>query len=86
VREVQLPGLGTVSGFNGKRDDTETFYSFTSFIAPATVYRYDIKSGKSTIFRQPKVDFNPADYESKQVFFTSKDGTRFRCSSRTAKV
>lgn len=76
VREVALPGLGTVSGFSGKRDDTETFYSFTSFIAPATVYRYDIKTGKSTIFREPKVDFNPADYETKQVFFASKDGTR----------
>lgn len=76
VREVQLPGLGTVGGFNGKRDDTETFYSYTSFTTPSTVYRYDMRTGKSTVFRQPKVAFNPADYETKQVFFTSKDGTK----------
>ncbi|GAX42516.1 peptidase S9 prolyl oligopeptidase [Tolypothrix sp. NIES-4075] len=76
VREVELPGLGSVGGFNGKRHDTETFYSFTSFTTPPTIYRYDIGSGKSQVFRQPKVDFNPADYETKQVFYRSKDNTQ----------
>ncbi len=76
VRDVVFPGIGTAAGFNGKRKDTETFYSFTSFTTPPTVYRYDMPTGKSTIFRQPKVDFNPNDYETKQVFYNSKDGTR----------
>jgi prolyl oligopeptidase len=76
VREVELPGIGTATGFNGKRKDKETFYSFTGFTTPTTVYRYDTASGKSTIFRQPRVDFNPNDYETRQVFYTSKDGTR----------
>jgi prolyl oligopeptidase len=76
VREVELPGLGSVGGFNGKRHDTETFYSFTSFTTPPTIYRYDIVSGKSQVFRQPKVDFNSADYETKQVFYRSKDNTQ----------
>ncbi|MEP7343500.1 MAG: prolyl oligopeptidase family serine peptidase [Acidobacteriota bacterium] len=76
VREVDLPGIGTAAGFGGKRKDTETFYAFTGFTTPTTIYRYDIKTGKSTIYRQPKVDFNPNDYETRQVFYTSKDGTR----------
>lgn len=76
VREVEFPGLGTASGFGGKRKDKETFYSFTSFTTPATIYRYDIPSGVSTVFRKPKVDFNPSDYETTQVFYKSKDGTR----------
>jgi prolyl oligopeptidase len=76
VREVELPGLGSVGGFNGKRHDTETFYSFTSYTTPPTIYRYDIVSGKSQVFRQAKVDFNPADYETKQVFYHSKDNTQ----------
>jgi len=75
VREVELPGIGSVNGFGGKRYDTETFYSFTSFTTPATIYRYDMVSGESTIFRQPNVDFNPEDYEIKQVFYVSKDGS-----------
>jgi prolyl oligopeptidase len=76
VRELELPGLGTASGFGGKRTDTETFYAFTSFTAPATIYHYDPRSAASTIFRQPKIQFNPADYETRQVFYPSKDGTR----------
>ncbi|MEH2456766.1 prolyl oligopeptidase family serine peptidase [Nostoc sp.] len=76
VREVELPGLGSAGGFGGKRNDTETFYSYTSFTTPGTIYRYDMITGKSTIFRQPQVDFNPADYETKQVFYHSKDGTK----------
>ncbi len=76
VRDVELPGIGSAAGFAGKRKDTETFYSFTSFTTPPTIYRYDMRTGKSTVFRQSKVDFNPNDYETKQVFFKSKDGTR----------
>ena len=76
VREVELPGIGTAAGFGGKRTDKETFYSFTSFTTPTTIYRYDIANGKSSVYRQPKVDFNPNDYETRQVFYNSKDGTR----------
>lgn len=76
IREVELPGLGSAGGFGGKRYDTETFYSFTSFTIPGTIYRYNLVTGKSEVFRQPQVDFNPDDYETKQVFYQSKDGTR----------
>lgn len=76
ARDVDLPGIGTASGFHGEREDKETFYAFTGFTTPTTIYRYDMVSGKSTIFRQPKVDFNPGDYETKQIFYNSKDGTR----------
>jgi len=75
-RNVDLPGIGTASGFGGKRKDKETFYTFTSFISPTTVYRYEPAAGKSSVFRQPKVDFDPIQYETKQVFYKSKDGTR----------
>ncbi|HEY9649548.1 MAG TPA: prolyl oligopeptidase family serine peptidase [Coleofasciculaceae cyanobacterium] len=76
VREVELPGIGSAGGFGGKRHDTETFYSFTSFTTPSTIYHYDMVSGKSTIFRKPTVDFNPEDYETTQIFYSSKDGTQ----------
>jgi prolyl oligopeptidase len=76
LSEVKFPGIGSADGFGGKPGDKETFYSFTSFTTPTTIYRYDMTTGKSTIFRQPKVDFNPADYETKQVFYASKDGTK----------
>ncbi|MEA5577853.1 prolyl oligopeptidase family serine peptidase [Anabaena sp. UHCC 0451] len=76
IREVELPGIGSAGGFGGKRDDTETFYSFTSFTTPGTIYHYDMKTGKSEIFRQPQVDFKPDEYETKQVFYQSKDGTQ----------
>jgi prolyl oligopeptidase len=76
VREVPLPGIGSAGGFGGKRSDTETFFSFTSFTVPGIVYHYDMTAGQSAIFRQPKVDFDPGRYETKQVFCTSKDGTR----------
>jgi prolyl oligopeptidase len=76
LRTVDLPGIGTAVGFGGKRKDKETFYAFTSFISPATVYRYDPQAGKSSVYRQPKVDFDPTRYETKQVFYHSKDGTR----------
>lgn len=76
LRNVDLPGIGTVSGFSGKRTDKETFYQFTGFTTPTTIYRYDITRAQSEVFRRPKVDFNPADHETKQVFYNSKDGTR----------
>ena len=76
ARNVDLPAIGTATGFGGKRTDKETFYTFTSFTFPATVYRYDMVTGKSSVFRKPKVTFNPEDFETKQVFYTSKDGTR----------
>ncbi|HWY74547.1 MAG TPA: prolyl oligopeptidase family serine peptidase [Verrucomicrobiae bacterium] len=76
ARQVDLPGLGSASGFGGKREDHETFYSYTSYTTPATIYRYDLRAGVSTVFRQPKVRFDPNDYESKQIFCESKDGTR----------
>jgi prolyl oligopeptidase len=76
LREVQLPGLGSAGGFGGKRGETETFYSFTSYTVPGVIYRFDARTGASTVFRQPKVAFDPAAFETKQVFYTSKDGTR----------
>jgi prolyl oligopeptidase len=76
LREVALPGIGSAGGFDGKRDDTETFYSFTSFTTPSTIYRYSLVTGESTLFRQPQVAFDPAAYTTAQVFYTSRDGTR----------
>ena len=76
VRNVELPGIGSAGGFGGKREDTETFYSFSSFNTPPTIYRYDIKTGISEIFRKADVKINPNDFEVKQVFYKSKDGTR----------
>ena len=76
LRELALPGIGTVSGFPGKRTDTETFYAFTGFTQPGTVYRYEATTGRSAVFRRPKVDFDPDRYETRQVFYASKDGTR----------
>src|SRR6185295_12066830 len=89
-RELDLPGLGSVEGFTGQRQDRETFYSFTSYTTPGTIYRYDLETGKSTVFRQPRVQGFDADrYETRQVFFTSKDGTRvpmFLTSQRGVKL
>ena len=76
VSEVGFPGIGSADGFGGKPTDKETFYSFTGFTTPTTIYRYDMTTGKSTIFRQPKVDFDPTAFETKQVFYASKDGTK----------
>jgi len=76
VRELELPGIGSAGGFLGKRYDTETFYTFTGFTTPATIYRYDLTTGESKLFRQPEVDFNPEDYQTEQVFYTSQDGTK----------
>ncbi|MEZ2239408.1 prolyl oligopeptidase family protein [Microcoleus sp.] len=76
VRQIALPGIGSAGGFGGKRHDTETFYAYTSFTTPNTIYSYNMLTDESKIYRQPKVDFNPDDYETKQVFYPSKDGTQ----------
>jgi len=75
-RDIALPGIGSAGGFGGKRAQTETFYSFTSFTTPTTVYRYDVRAGESTLYRQPQVAFDPSDYETSQLFYASKDGTQ----------
>jgi prolyl oligopeptidase len=75
-RDITLPTLGSITGFSTKRKSTEAFYAFASYTYPTTVFHYDVASGKSRVFRQPKVAFNPADFETTQVFYTSKDGTR----------
>ncbi|MCS6884611.1 MAG: prolyl oligopeptidase family serine peptidase [Acidobacteriota bacterium] len=75
-REVKLPGLGNAAGFSGEKDDKFIFYTFTSFTSPPTIYRYDIATGKSTVFRTSEVNFNPNDYITKQVFYPSKDGVK----------
>ena len=75
-REVQLPGIGTAVGFGGEHDATSLFYTFTSFTTPAVVYQYNLLSGVSTLFRAPQLPFDPSQFESKQVFVPSKDGTR----------
>jgi len=74
--EVKLPGLGTASGFGGEREDTFVFYTYTSFNYPPTIFRYDVAAKKSMVFREPEVAFKPEDYETKQVFYPSKDGTK----------
>jgi prolyl oligopeptidase len=74
--EVTLPGLGTVGGFAGRMDDPETYYSYSSFTTPATIYRYDVRTGVGAVFKAPAVSFDPDGYESHLVFYPSKDGTR----------
>ncbi len=76
VRDVALPGIGAVAWSQARSTDTELFYSYTSFTTPATLYRYDLKTGASTVARQSKLNFDPAAYETRQVFYNSKDGTR----------
>jgi len=76
IRELTLPGIGSVGGFGGDQKDTETFFSFTSYTTPATSYRLDLNDYSSAIWRQPKTAFNSARYQTDQVFYTSKDGTK----------
>ncbi|GAB4153521.1 MAG: prolyl oligopeptidase family serine peptidase [Winogradskyella sp.] len=76
VREVQLPGVGSAGGFGAKKEEKELYYSFTNYVTPGSIYKYDIAEGTSELYRKPNIDFNPNDYESKQVFYTSKDGTK----------
>lgn len=75
-QEIQLPGLGSAGGFGGKEDEDVLFYTFNSFVYPATIFKYDIKTGKSEPFFESELKFNPEDYVEKQVFYTSKDGTQ----------
>ena len=76
VRDVELPGIGTASGFSGDEDHPETFYSFGSFATPPSTYRYDVDTGESTLLKQANVDFDPGEYKTTQVFYKSKDGTQ----------
>ncbi|WP_370896550.1 prolyl oligopeptidase family serine peptidase [Chryseobacterium gossypii] len=76
IREISLPGKGNVGGFGGKKEEKELYFSFSNYITPGTTYRFHVDSGKSEVYQKPKVKFNPDDYVSEQVFYTSKDGTR----------
>lgn len=76
VREVELPGIGSAGGFGGEPDDAETFYSFTSFNRPTTIYRYDVETGESEVFREPELTFDPEDYVVEQVFYESTGGAQ----------
>ncbi len=76
VHTLALPGIGTASGFSGERDDTETFYSFANFTSPNVIFRLDLKTLQSSVYREPKVAFDRTQYESREVFVTSKDGTK----------
>lgn len=75
-RTIELPDMGTAAGFGAKRNDRELYYSFTSYVYPPTIFKYDIASGKSSLYKASGVDFDPTKYESRQVFYTSKDGTK----------
>ncbi|MCC2599075.1 prolyl oligopeptidase family serine peptidase [Sphingobacterium sp. FBM7-1] len=75
-REIELPGVGSAGGFDAKLADKDLYYSFTNYVNPVTIYRYDITSGKSEIYKESAINFDPSSYESKQVFYTSKDGTK----------
>lgn len=76
IRAIELPGIGSAGGFDGKKKDKEFFYTFTSFNYPPTIFRYDITTGKSSLFRKTETKFDPSAYETKQLFFKSKDGTK----------
>lgn len=76
VREVKLPGVGTASGFGGEKEDTEFYFSFTNYNTPGSLYKYNVEKGTSELYWKPEIDFDPANYESKQVFYSSKDGTK----------
>ncbi|SFJ00362.1 prolyl oligopeptidase family serine peptidase [Myroides guanonis] len=76
IREIELPGIGTASGIAGKKKETTLYYSFTNYITPGTIYAFNVADGTSTVYEKPKVAFDSEQYESKQVFYTSKDGTK----------
>ncbi|MEQ6124478.1 prolyl oligopeptidase family serine peptidase [Pseudotenacibaculum sp. MALMAid0570] len=76
IREIKLPGVGNAGGFGGKKDATVDYFSFTNYNTPSSIYKFNIKTGESELYWKPSIDFNPNDYESKQVFYTSKDGTK----------
>ncbi|ATP57083.1 S9 family peptidase [Pedobacter ginsengisoli] len=74
--EIKLPGIGTAVGFGSKKKELELFYTFTSYVYPTTIFKYSVTTGKSELYKKPGIDFDPSKYESKQVFYTSKDGTK----------
>ena len=76
IRQIELPGVGTAGGFGGKKKENTLYYSFTNYITPGSTFSFDATTGLSTVYQRPKVDFNSEEYESKQVFYTSKDGTK----------
>jgi len=76
IREIDLPGIGTIRGFKAKKEETEVYYSFTNYVTPGSIYKYIIADGVSELYRKPKIDFDSEGYESKQIFYTSKDGTK----------
>lgn len=76
IREIKLPGVGSAGGFGTKKEEKELYYSFTNYVTPGSVYKYEIASGNSELFIKPEIDFNPENYESHQVFYPSKDGTK----------
>jgi len=76
IREIELPGVGSVSGFGGKKEDAVLYYSFTNYVTPGTIYSFHPKEGTSEVYQKPKIDFTPENYASEQVFYTSKDGTK----------
>ncbi|MCB0454407.1 MAG: S9 family peptidase [Aequorivita sp.] len=76
IREVKLPGVGSAGGFGTKKEEKELYYSFTNYVTPGSIYKYDIASGDSELFIKPEIDFNPENFESHQIFYTSKDGTK----------
>ena len=77
VRDVTMPGVGTAGGFGGRYSNAETFFSYTSLTTPSEIYRYDVATGTATLFKRPKTAFNPDEFETRQAFVTSKDGTKF---------
>jgi prolyl oligopeptidase len=76
LREIELPGLGTADGFYAKKEEKQLYYTFASYVNPSTIFKLDIAGGKTELYKQSKVQFKPEDYESKQVFYPSKDGTK----------
>jgi prolyl oligopeptidase len=76
IGDLELPAIGSVGGVSGEREDDEMFYAFTSFLYPTTIFRYDFLSGETSVFKSPEIDFDPSGYDTKQVFYQSKDGTR----------
>ena len=76
LKDIELPTLGAIGSITGERKDDEMFYAFTSFLYPTTIFRYDFRSGATSVFKAPTIDFDPSGYETQQVFYTSKDGTR----------
>lgn len=76
IRDIELPGLGSVGGFSGKKEEKDIYFSFANYVTPGTIYSFHVENGKSDVYKNPGIKFNPDEYESKQVFYTSKDGTK----------